>query len=86
MTATTTAPDRAEISRRNGRLSRGPKSPQGKRRSSLNAIKHGMTACIPVLPGEDEAEFRRLQVDVIAALGPRDAVEVVLAQQVALAT
>ncbi len=86
MTARTTAADRAEISRRNGRLSRGPTSPQGKKRSCMNSIKHGMTARLPVLPGEDEAAFCRLVDDVSDALGPRDAVEVVLAEQVASAT
>ncbi len=86
MTARTTVMDRAEISRRNGRLSRGPTSPEGKRRSCMNSIKHGMTARLPVLPREDEATYRRLVADVIEALGPRDAVEVVLAEQVASAT
>jgi len=46
-------PDRAEISRRNGQKSMGPKTAEGKNRSRLNALKHGMTASLPVLPGED---------------------------------
>ncbi len=52
----------------------------------MNSLKHGMTARRPVLPGEDEAAFCRFVNDVSDALGPCDAVEVVLAEQVALAT
>ena len=46
-------PDRAEISRRNGQKSMGPKTVEGKNRSRPNALKHGMTATLPVMPGED---------------------------------
>ncbi len=84
MTATMTAVDRAEISRRNGRKSRGP-GPQGKQQSRWNALKHGMSARMHILPGEDPDAYRRQVDGFLDALAPRNAVEVVLAEQVALA-
>ncbi len=88
MTAKTTAPDRAETSRQNGRKSRGggPKTPEGKARSRMNALKHGMTASVQVLPGEDLDAFRRRVADFIAAAQPRNAIELAVTEQAALAT
>jgi hypothetical protein len=79
MTAQTTAPDRAEIRRQDGPKSRGgPRTPEGKAKSRTNAVKHGMTASIPVLPGEDHDAFRRRVDDFIDALRPQNAVELAL--------
>ena len=47
-------PDRADTNRRNGQKSMGPKKVDGKNRSPLDALKHGMTATLPVMPGEDD--------------------------------
>ena len=70
MAARTTAAQRAEISRQNGRKSRGggPKTPEGKARSRMNAMKHGMTASIPVIPGEDDSLFRQRVQGFIEAI------------------
>jgi hypothetical protein len=50
----TTTLDRAEINRRNASKSTGPRTPEGKARSRLNAVKHGCRARLPILPGERE--------------------------------
>jgi hypothetical protein len=84
MTARTTAAERAEISRQNGRRSHGPTSPEGKAKSRMNATKHGMRARLPVLAGEDPEIFRQQMEGILEALAPRNALEVALAEQAAL--
>jgi hypothetical protein len=39
--------------RANAKKSTGPRTPEGKRRSSKNAVTHGMFCNDTVLPGED---------------------------------
>jgi hypothetical protein len=78
---------RAEASRRNGAKSCGPKTPEGKLRSSQNALKHGLRAqkCV-VLPGESAAEFAALEAALLEELAPEGALQSVLAQRVVAAT
>src|SRR5262245_34479657 len=80
----TTTTERAEINRRNSRPSTGPRSPQGKERSRLNVIKHGMSARTPVLPGEDAEAFRRRVEDWTADLAPLNSVERFLVERAAM--
>ena len=54
MPATTNA-TRAAINRPNSQQSTGPRTAAGKQRSSLNALRHGLTAASAVLPSEDQA-------------------------------
>ncbi len=49
--------DRAAINRSNSAHSTGPRTDAGKQRSSLNALRHGLTACTAVLPSEDSAAY-----------------------------
>jgi hypothetical protein len=49
--------DRTAINRANSRHSTGPRTDSGKQRSSLNALRHGLTAASAVLPTEDRAAF-----------------------------
>src|ERR1700722_4543372 len=46
-------PSRVEINRANSQHSTGPKTIAGKNRSSLNALRHGLTGQIVVMPTED---------------------------------
>ena len=82
----TTTIDRAEINRRNSMRSTGPKHPKERLRSKLNAVKHGMTAATPVLPGEDPDAFRDRLDDWAEALAPGDVVEQFLVEQAATAS
>ena len=52
----------------------------------MNAVKHGMTARTPVLPGEDPDAFRHRLDTWAEALGPADAVEQFLVEQAATAS
>jgi flagellar biosynthesis GTPase FlhF len=75
------APDqRAEINRTNSQHSTGPRTSAGKQRSSLNALRHGLTGHVIVLPSEDHAAYdhhiRRLFDD----LQPKGALEEQLVQ------
>jgi hypothetical protein len=45
--------NRAEINRANAQHSTGPKTAEGKKQSSLNALRHGLTGQIVVMPTED---------------------------------
>ena len=48
---------RTAVNHANARRSTGPRTEAGKQRSSLNALRHGLTSSTPVLPSEDLAAF-----------------------------
>ena len=69
-------PAQIEASRRNGAKSKGPKTEDGKIRSSQNAIKHGLTANkFVVLDGESGDDWETFHQSYIAKFQPRDPVE-----------
>jgi len=61
--------------RNNGSLSRGPKTPEGKARSSRNATRHGLLAKCVLLPHESRENFEVLLNQYMERFGPLDAVE-----------
>ncbi len=72
-------------SRANGKLSRGPKTPAGKARARLNALKTGLSAAdsmIVLLPGESQYEFDAQRELLLADLEPVGAREERLAAEV----
>ncbi|MFO0891210.1 MAG: hypothetical protein U0790_18960 [Isosphaeraceae bacterium] len=81
---TTLSTARAEASRANGRLSRGPVSAEGKARSRRNGCRDGLTGAGIVLPPEAEEEVQRREPGFARDLRPRDAVERELVRQMAL--
>jgi len=54
---TAPAPDRAAINRANAQHSTGPRSPEGKARSSRNALCHGLSSRSALLSSEDRAAY-----------------------------
>ena len=61
----------------------GPKSVQGKLNIRFNALKSGIFAKSPVLPFEDDNQYRRHVKAVMRSLQPENAVQQHLAQQIA---
>jgi len=51
--------NRTDINRENAQHSTGPVSPEGKARSSQNALKHGLSAKAILLPSDDPGAFLR---------------------------
>ncbi|MCC6362637.1 MAG: hypothetical protein IT165_03885, partial [Bryobacterales bacterium] len=77
---TTTGPtpkklSRAEASRINGAKSRGPVTPEGKARSSQNALKHGLASRAVVLFNESHEEYDALLLEYRTLYKPMDQYE-----------
>jgi len=75
--------DRAEINRRNSLLSTGPKTPEGKQRSSLNALRHGLTSQVVVMTTEDHDAYRTHLRAFTSEHQPKGATESQLVQALA---
>jgi hypothetical protein len=59
-----------EANRRNAQQSTGPRTEAGKKTSSLNALRHGLTSRVVVLPSEDLAAYNRFSDEYLASLAP----------------
>src|SRR5216683_1126543 len=73
----------AERNRANARHSTGPKTEAGKQRSSLNALRHGLTGHTIVLPTEDMAAYQRFTKRFFDDLKPFGILEEQLVQSIA---
>jgi hypothetical protein len=74
-----------EASRKNGALSKGPKTAAGKRRSSRNATRHGFSSDYLVAMNEDPGSLAQALDPLTAHYLPADPVEEELVGQIALA-
>ncbi len=74
-----------ETARANGAKSHGPKTPEGRAKSSQNALKHGLSALKFVLPTENRDEFYELRDAYFARFQPADPVELRLVEAMVLA-
>jgi hypothetical protein len=59
----------------NARLSTGPSTPEGKARSSQNAIRHGLTAKELIVSDDQRPAFEELRQSLLTELAPQGAVE-----------
>lgn len=73
-----------EISRANGRKSRGAKTSRGKQIASLNATKHGLLAKKPPALGEELVIFQEFKKELTDEFQPESSSEILLIEQVAM--
>ena len=66
---------RAAVNRKNAARSTGPVTAEGKRRSSLNALRHGLTGQTVVLPEDDLAAYQKHCAQFHAELKPQGLLE-----------
>lgn len=76
---------RIQASRANGARSRGPVTEEGKQRSALNALRHGLLSKTVVLGDEDPEAFRVLVQAFVDRVQPADDIELGLVEQMASA-
>jgi hypothetical protein len=70
-----------EANRRNARLSTGPRTERGRRISSMNALRHGLTAQHVTVFDETEEDFRRFHRELMRVLRPKGAMEAQLSKR-----
>lgn len=75
---------RREVNRRNALASTGPRSPEGKARSAMNALRHGAYAEAILVPGEAQEDFDRLRAELGATFQPEGPLEGRLVDRIAL--
>jgi hypothetical protein len=74
-------PKKLESNRRNSRKSTGPKSARGKSASRLNALRLGIFATSRLLPGEDEAVYKKLSDEFVVECPPIGPIQRILTDQ-----
>jgi hypothetical protein len=74
------SPAQYAANRLNAEKSHGPTSPQGRARSKMNALRHGLTARVVVLPTEDMAAYQTFSKEIVDSLDAQTPVERQFAQ------
>jgi len=64
-----------DANRKNAKKSTGPKTEEGKAKSSMNALKHGLTSQRVWLNEEEEMDFREFRRGLIEELEPEGSLE-----------
>ncbi len=77
---------RAAVNRANSQYSTGPRTEPGKQSSSLNALRHGLTARTTVLPTEDPEAYQRHIRRFLDDYKPATATETHLVDEIANTT
>jgi hypothetical protein len=72
-----------DANRRNALKSTGPKSEDGKAKSRMNALRHGLTAGQAVLPHENEDDYEKLREGMLESYAPENSAEQALVEELA---
>jgi hypothetical protein len=72
-----------EANRGNALLSHGPVTDAGRKRSSMNALRHGLTGQVTTMTDEDRTAHEKFSKTLIQDLAPKGAMETQLAQRIA---
>ena len=76
---------KSETAQINGAKSNGPITPEGKTKSALNSLRHGLTAKAIVLPGESQEDYQALLAAHVERFQPADPIEMELVETMAAA-
>ena len=72
-----------DANRNNALLSTGPKTKEGRNRSRMNALRHGLTGQVTTMTDEDRAAHESFSRAFIKDLAPEGPVEIQFAQRIA---
>ena len=78
------SPAQLAANRRNAQKSTGPRTNEGRKRASFNALKSGMTAKTVVLPHESVIDYDEIRIALIEDYAPATSQEMMLVDQVAV--
>src|SRR5438094_117224 len=77
-----TSQARIESNRRNAKKSTGPKTPEGKAKSSRNALTHGFTSAHAALDSAEQQHFKPFAEEMTTCLKPRNGLELSLTDHI----
>ena len=70
--------------RLNAQKSTGPKTEEGKAKSCLNRLSHGLASSATIVPGENPEEFKALLTDLMTEYDPATPTEQVLVEKMCM--
>ena len=85
MSSATVSASKLRANRRNAKHSTGPRTADGRSRSSRNATSHGLYCAALVLPGESHELFHNLRQSYISTLKPQNLVELLIVDRLVAA-
>ena len=73
-----------DANRANAQKSTGPKTEEGKAKSCLNRLSHGLASSATIVPGEDPEEFKALLTDLMNEYEPATPTEQILVEKMTI--